>query len=69
MDDSLRLAGTAVALASVRVLAEAPACGDPGSYSPPRTPWGDPDLQGIWPGTDMVGVPFERPERSARASI
>jgi hypothetical protein len=33
------------------------------SYTPPRTPWGDPDLQGIWPGTDMVGVPFERPER------
>ena len=33
------------------------------TYSPPRTPWGDPDLQGIWPSTDMVGVPFERPER------
>ena len=33
------------------------------SYSPSRTPWGDPDLQGIWPGTDMVGVPFERPEQ------
>jgi hypothetical protein len=32
-----------------------------GSYTPPKTPWGDPDLQGIWPGTDMVGVPFERP--------
>src|SRR5690242_5927806 len=32
-------------------------------YSPPRTPWGDPDLQGIWPSTDMVGVPFERPDR------
>jgi len=31
------------------------------SYTPPKTPWGDPDLQGIWPGTDMVGVPFERP--------
>jgi hypothetical protein len=30
-------------------------------YTPPKTPWGDPDLQGIWPGTDMVGVPFERP--------
>src|ERR671923_945434 len=30
-------------------------------YKPPKTPWGDPDLQGIWPGTDMVGVPFERP--------
>ena len=32
-------------------------------YTVSRTPWGDPDLQGIWPGTDMVGVPFERPER------
>jgi hypothetical protein len=31
------------------------------TYAPPKTPWGDPDLQGIWPGTDMVGVPFERP--------
>jgi len=30
-------------------------------YSPPKTAWGDPDLQGIWPSTDMVGVPFERP--------
>src|SRR5262245_45577883 len=31
------------------------------TYTPPKTPWGDPDLQGIWPGTDNVGVPFERP--------
>ena len=30
------------------------------AYAPPKTPWGDPDLQGIWPGTAMVGVPFER---------
>jgi hypothetical protein len=29
------------------------------SYSPPRTPWGDPDLQGIWPGNN--GVPMQRP--------
>ena len=33
------------------------------AYSPSRTPWGDPDLQGIWPSTDMVGVPFERPDQ------
>src|SRR3954452_16867742 len=32
----------------------------PKSYSPPKTAWGDPDLQGIWPSTAMVGVPFER---------
>jgi hypothetical protein len=30
-------------------------------YTTPRTPWGDPDLQGVWPGTDMVGTPLERP--------
>jgi hypothetical protein len=29
----------------------------------PRTPWGDPDLQGIWPGTAMMGVPLERPRQ------
>jgi len=29
------------------------------AYTPPRTPWGDPDLQGIWPGNN--GVPMQRP--------
>jgi len=40
-----------------------PSSGTTSSYTPPKTPWGDPDLQGIWPGTDMVGVPFERPDQ------
>jgi hypothetical protein len=31
-----------------------------GTYVVPRTAWGDPDLQGIWPGTAMVGVPLQR---------
>src|SRR5437762_13909536 len=31
------------------------------SWTPPRTPWGDPDLQGFWPSAEMLGVPFERP--------
>jgi hypothetical protein len=35
------------------------------AWTSPRTPWGDPDLQGIWPSTDMVGVPFERPAELA----
>ena len=30
------------------------------TWTPPRTPWGDPDLQGVWPGTDFVGVPLVR---------
>jgi hypothetical protein len=33
------------------------------NYTAPRTAWGDPDLQGKWPGTDMVGVPMQRDER------
>ena len=32
----------------------------PRTYTPPRTPWGDPDLQGIWPSTEMIGVPMQR---------
>ena len=39
----------------------AEAQGAKAGYAPPRTAWGDPDVQGIWPSTDMVGVPFERP--------
>jgi hypothetical protein len=27
----------------------------------PRTPWGDPDLQGTWTTDDFIGVPIERP--------
>jgi hypothetical protein len=34
-----------------------------GTYTPPRTPWGDPDVEGVWPSTHMVGVPFERPDQ------
>jgi len=29
------------------------------SWTPPKTPWGDPDLQGMWPGN--MGVPLQRP--------
>jgi hypothetical protein len=30
------------------------------TWTPPKTSWGDPDLQGIWPATDMIGVPMQR---------
>lgn len=32
------------------------------AYKVPRTPWGDPDIQGIWPATDMINVPLQRPD-------
>jgi hypothetical protein len=33
------------------------------TWTPPKTPWGDPDLQGVWPGTALLGVPMERPQQ------
>ena len=30
-------------------------------YAPPLTPWGDPDLQGIW-GAGYIFTPLERPD-------
>jgi hypothetical protein len=32
------------------------------AWTMPRTHWGDPDLQGIWPSNEMQGTPLERPE-------
>jgi hypothetical protein len=34
-------------------------------YVTPRTPWGDPDLNGVWPDIDMVRVPVQRAVRHA----
>ena len=30
------------------------------SYAPPKTPWGDPDIQGMWPVAHLQGTPFQR---------
>ena len=38
------------------------------AYAPPRTPWGDPDLQGMWPGD--ISAPMQRPvEFGERATL
>jgi hypothetical protein len=34
-------------------------------WTPPRTPWGHPDLQGIWTSDDMRSVPVQRPGSAA----
>jgi hypothetical protein len=31
------------------------------TYTTPKTPWGEPDLQGTWTSQAELGVPFERP--------
>jgi hypothetical protein len=35
--------------------------GAPINYTVPRTPWGDPDLQGVWSSDDTEGIPRDRP--------
>jgi hypothetical protein len=50
------LAATMTALVS---LEETP------SYVPPRTPWGDPDLQGAFTNSDERGTPLEKPDSMA----
>jgi len=36
--------------------------GAPINFVTPRTPWGDPDLQGVWSSDDTNGIPRERPQ-------
>jgi hypothetical protein len=66
------IAGAAVAAASWSVSGQTPAApplvitayngGAPIPYTVPRTPWGDPDLQGVWSSDDTSGIPRERPK-------
>ena len=58
---------TLLSLAPVRVAGQAPASGARSTNAaavrpaPPRTSWGEPDLQGIWSGETLT--PLERPAR------
>jgi hypothetical protein len=36
--------------------------GSPIQYATPKTPWGDPDLQGVWSSDDTSGIPMSRPQ-------
>src|SRR5579864_1401217 len=37
------------------------------TWTPPKTPWGDPDLQGVW--NDATSTPLERPDRVGSKSL
>ncbi|HET9831304.1 MAG TPA: hypothetical protein VFP91_06335 [Vicinamibacterales bacterium] len=66
-------AAAAIFFASVALYAQAsrePARNDVSKgWSVPRTPWGDPDLQGLWPSIDMQGTPYERPENFGTRAV
>ena len=53
-----------VLLAGVLVLVPPPAM-----TQTSRTPWGDPDLQGMWPSGSVVMVPFERAEELGTRAV
>src|SRR5437773_860721 len=56
------VAAAAVALAAIvssTLYAQAPSSAK--NYVPPKTPWGDPDLQGTFTNKDENGIPMERP--------
>jgi hypothetical protein len=53
-----------------RPAAQSPGAGAADAWTMPRTPWGDPDLQGIWPSSAMIGVPLQRdPALGTRAVL
>jgi hypothetical protein len=59
--------GAAIAFSSIAAFAQqgssVPATYQPKTtYTAPRTPWGDPDLQGTYTNKDENGVPMERPD-------
>jgi hypothetical protein len=58
----LALSSSAMLAAQVRA-AKAPEIKAPdASWTVPRTPWGHPDLQGVWTSDDLQTVPVERPK-------
>src|SRR5262245_6657853 len=45
--------------------AAAPVPAKAGAWTPPKTPWGDPDIQGIFTSDDYIQVPVARPANAA----
>jgi hypothetical protein len=65
-------AGLAVmALAAAPVAAQAPATGarsakaSSRAWTPTKTPWGDPDIEGVWTSDSVRGIPTQRPAELA----
>jgi len=59
-------------LASLSLHAQQPAAAPPAAskpYSAPRTPWGDPDLQGNYTNVYENGTPLERPDQFAGRNL
>ena len=56
----------AVALVSAQAPAATPYTPPSSTYNPPRTPWGDPDLMGVWDYQSVIRM--QRPDSPGRQS-
>ena len=64
--------GAAALLATHDALGQRRADGAPraaAGWTPPRTVWGDPDIQGLWPSGDWRGVPLQRAEHLGTRNV
>jgi hypothetical protein len=39
------------------------------AYVPLKLPWGDPDLQGVWPATELIGTPLQRDAKIGQQTV
>jgi hypothetical protein len=39
------------------------------NWTPAKTAWGDPDLEGVWTSDNSIGVPYERPQRYGNRKV
>lgn len=68
---SIALAGSAALLLTgcsdsrppANASATAAAANGNGAWTHPMTPWGEPDIQGMWPISHLIGTPLQRPEK------
>ena len=68
----LTLGGMSMGIGLMLFLAAEPAAAQPSrqprapqplankKWTPPKTPWGEPDLQGMWPLNHLIATPFQR---------
>jgi hypothetical protein len=62
------VAGLTVAASHI-IDAQAEPAGNGQGWIAPRTAWGDPDLEGIWPSNEMLGTPLERPTNFGERNV
>jgi hypothetical protein len=59
---SLVFGGALVMAATAFVDGQSGSASGARAFNPPRTPWGDPDIQGTYTNNDENGTPLERPK-------